>query len=503
MTVDLKELGSWIKKIEGYAHSYGLDFYPVIFEMVDFNEMNEVASFGGFPVRYPHWRFGMQYEYMEKSYSYGLHKIYEMVINNNPCYAYLLTSNRMVDQKMVAAHVYAHCDFFKNNAYFKTTNRKMLDEMANHGVRIRKYAEKYGVDEVEGFLDTCFSIEHLIDPDSAFNRSGARAEPEPISADAVPGKIKSKSYMDAFINPPEYMERQREEIEEQRKRDETFPRRPETDVLMFLIQHAPIPNWKQDILSIIREESYYFAPQAQTKIMNEGWATFWHTKIMTLKCLEDSELIDYADHQSGTLGVQPRQINPYKLGFELLKDIEMRWDKGRHGKEWEECDDLRERENWDTHAGEGLQKIFQIRTVYNDMNFVDDFLTDEFCREQKMFSYKLNEKTGMYEIDDRSMKAIKAKLLFSLTNMGHPHISVVNGNYENRGELFLRHRFNGDEGIDGVELRVDYAEATLQRLFSIWSRPVHLETKLGEKESILSYDGSTHTSRPISKESAA
>ena len=103
----------------------------------------------------------------------------------------------------------------------------------------------------------------------------------------------------------------------------------------------------------------------------------------------------------------------------------------------------------------------------------------------------------MYEIDDRSMKAIKNKLLFSLTNMGHPHISVVDGNYENRGELLLRHRF------DGVELRVDYAEATLQRMFSIWSRPVHLQTQLGERLSILSYDGSTHTSRAISEESAA
>ena len=215
--IDLKELEGWIKKIEGYARSYGLDFFPVIFEMVNFREMNEVASFGGFPVRYPHWRFGMQFQYMEKSYSYGLHKIYEMVINNNPCYAYLLDNNRMVDQKMVIAHVYAHCDFFKNNAYFRVTNRKMMDEMANHGMRIRSYAERFGQEAVESFLDLCFSIENLIDPDSAFTQ--ARSQDKTALTDngapssSVP-KLKSKGYMDSYINPPEYLQQKRKEMED-------------------------------------------------------------------------------------------------------------------------------------------------------------------------------------------------------------------------------------------------------------------------------------------------
>ena len=129
-------LAHWAQKIEGVARSYGLDFYPVIFEMVDFETMNEVAAFGGFPTRYPHWRFGMEYESLSKGYRYGLSKIYEMVINNNPCYAYLLESNALVDQKLVMAHVYAHCDFFKNNISFSKTNRKMMDETANHAARI-------------------------------------------------------------------------------------------------------------------------------------------------------------------------------------------------------------------------------------------------------------------------------------------------------------------------------------------------------------------------------
>jgi len=499
--IDLAELKTWIKKIEGHARSYGLDFFPVIFEMVDFNEMNEVASFGGFPVRYPHWRFGMQYQYMEKSYSYGLHKIYEMVINNNPCYAYLLDNNKMVDQKMVIAHVYAHCDFFKNNAYFKVTNRKMMDEMANHGMRIRSYAARYGLEAVENFLDECFSIENLIDADSAFNQFRENGREDVVVDDSRPNsvpKLKSKSYMDPYVNPPEYLKQKSKEMEEeQRRRESKFPSDPEKDVLMFLLRYAPLPNWQRDILSIVREESYYFAPQAQTKIMNEGWATYWHTKIMTEKCLDDSELVDYADHQSGTLGVQPGVINPYKLGYELFKDIEYRWNTGRFGKDYDECDDLEAKRNWNRDVGKGLEKIFQVRSIYNDMNFIDDFLTDDFCREQRLFSYKLNEKTGMYEIDDRSTKKIKDRLLFSLTNLGHPHIIVVDGNYENRGELYLRH------GHDGVDLRVDYAKATLERVFRIWSRPVHLQTLIGDSISLYTYDGSSHKERTITEKTAA
>src|SRR6516162_8551355 len=162
------------EEIEGYARDYGLDFYETIFEVVDAEDVNEIAAYGGFPTRYPHWSFGMSYEELKKGYDYGLSKIYEMVINNDPCYAYLMRSNHVVDQKLVMAHVYGHCDFFKNNAYFAHTNRKMMDEMANHGARIRRYVEKYGEDEVEAFVDRCMSIDDLIDVHSTAIR---RREP--------------------------------------------------------------------------------------------------------------------------------------------------------------------------------------------------------------------------------------------------------------------------------------------------------------------------------------
>ena len=127
---------------EQHARDFGLDFYDTVFEVLDYDELSEIAALGGFPTRYPHWRFGMEYQQLSKGYRYGLQKIYEMVINNDPCYAYLLRCNQMVDQKLVMAHVYGHNDFFKNNAFFGHTSRKMMDETANHGNRIRSYMER-------------------------------------------------------------------------------------------------------------------------------------------------------------------------------------------------------------------------------------------------------------------------------------------------------------------------------------------------------------------------
>src|SRR5919198_1238380 len=148
------------EEIEGYARDYGLDFFPIIYEVLDYKTMNEVAAFGGFPTRYPHWRFGMDYEQLSKGYEFGLQKIYEMVINTNPAYAYLLEGNSLVDQKIVMAHVAAHVDFFKNNYYYSKTNRKMIDGMANHAARLRKQVERQGIDKVETFIDVCLSLDN-------------------------------------------------------------------------------------------------------------------------------------------------------------------------------------------------------------------------------------------------------------------------------------------------------------------------------------------------------
>jgi len=172
------ELLALKNEIEGYAVEYGLDFFPQIFEVCDYDTINILAAQGGFPSRYPHWKFGMDYDQLSKGYTYGLQKIYEMVINTNPCYAYLLQVNNWVDQKIVMAHVYGHNDFFKNNAWFSNTNRKMMDVMANHGTKIRRYMERYGQDAVESFIDKVLSLENLLDINELFETSSLKRHRE-------------------------------------------------------------------------------------------------------------------------------------------------------------------------------------------------------------------------------------------------------------------------------------------------------------------------------------
>ena len=482
LTPELKDLAV---DIRGYAKDFGLDFFEVIFEMLDYDEMNMVVAYGGFPTRYPHWRFGMSYEEFSKTYSYGLAKVYELVINNDPCYAYLLTCNEIVDQKLVMAHVYGHSDFFKSNYWFSKTNRKMMDEVANHGVRIRRYIDRHGLDKVEQFIDTCLSLENLIDYHAPFivrrreglDAVGAEADPSP------PPRLKSKSYMEHFINPPEYLEAEQKKSQALLEKQAGFPEQPEKDVLSFLIQHAPLERWQRDILSMVREEAYYFAPQAMTKIMNEGWASYWHSTIMTQKALHASEVIDYAEHHAGTVGASPGQLNPYKVGIELFRDIEDRWNKGRFGREWEQCDDAVQKASWDTGAGLGRQKIFEVRKIYNDITFIDEFLTEDFCKEHQLFTFEYNKQSKDFEIASREFQEIKEKLLFNLSNFGQPYIYLESANFKNRGELYLIHRY------EGVPLKIDAARDTLANLVKVWNRPAHLETVVDKRKKLISHNG--------------
>ena len=490
------ELAAMQVEIEQHARKYGLDFYPTIFELIDADQLNAIAARGGFPTRYPHWRFGMEYEQLSTGYQYGLQKIYEMVINNDPCYAYLMVSNPLVDQKMVMAHVYGHCDFFKNNQWFSQTDRHMIDEIANHGNRIRRYMDRFGVDDVECFIDVCLSIEDLIDIHSPFVKRHddvpryefpEHADDEPEST--PPTRFRSKGYMDRFINPPEALAAEvRQNVEKQRKREQRFPSEPVRDVMLFFLEHAPLKSWQRDILSIIRDEAYYFAPQAQTKIMNEGWATYWHSTIMTRHGIEPADLICYADHCSGTLASSQTKLNPYKLGLELFRHVEQRWNKGQFGEAWEQCDDMRQKHDWDTKTMLGREKIFGVRRIHNDLTFIDEFLTLDFCREHKLFSFGFNQHSGFYEIESRQFAEIKQRLLFNLTNVGRPIIRVIDANHMNRGELFLQHRYSG------VELKASYAADTLANVYRLWNRPVHIETVLDDKATILSFDGAEHTS---------
>ena len=469
-------------KICKIAKEAGLDCFETIFELITYDQINQFAAYGGFPVRYPHWKFGMEYEHLSKSYEYGLSKIYEMVINTDPCYAYLMEGNMMMDQKLVMAHVYGHCDFFKNNIWFSKTNRKMMDAMANHATRIRRYIDRYGVEIVEGFVDKCLSLENLIDRHSVYQETKNSRDDRPEEKPNFMLKY-DKEYMRDYINPPDFVKAQKLKMSEALARKTRFPEKPQRDILKFLLNYAPLEDWQQDILSIIRDEAYYFAPQGMTKTMNEGWASYWHTTLMTKKILNDSEIIDYADHHSGTVMMQPNGYNPYKVGIELFRDIEERWNRGRFGREWELCDDVNERKHWDKKSGLGREKIFEVRKIYNDVTFIDEFLTEEFCVQNKMFVYKFNKRTNQFEVDTRDFKAIKAQLLFHMTNFGQPIIKVEDANFENRGELLLTHLW------EGIDMQPDYLNETIKNVYAMWNRPVNLATYMDNEPQLFRFDG--------------
>ncbi|MCX7703353.1 MAG: SpoVR family protein [Planctomycetota bacterium] len=470
------------EEIKRAAIEYGLDFFEVVFEMIDYDEMNMIAAYEGFPTRYPHWRFGMEYEKLSKTHTYGLQRIYELVINNDPSYADLLSSNTLTDHKLVMAHVYAHSDFFKNNAFFAHTNRKMLDQMAAHAERIKAYMDRFGVEKVESFIEWCLSIDNLID---YYTPPDRRKRMEEESGRGRHLRFRAKEYMESFINPPSIVKKM-EKVKEEAEKRIKIPLHPERDVMLFLMEHAPLADWQRSVMGMLREEAYYFVPQMMTKIMNEGWATYWHSKIMTERVLEETEVVDYAERHSGTVATLPGMVNPYKIGLELYRYVEERWDKGRFGKEWEECDDFEKKASWDRKLNLGRSKIFEIRKVYNDITFIDEFLTEEFAEQQKLFVFGYDPSSHRFVILDRDPRVVKQRLLTALTNCGQPYIYLEDANYQNRSELYLVHRHFG------IDLRIDYAMETLRNLFRIWTRPVHIETNALGKRILLSYDGKEH-----------
>jgi stage V sporulation protein R len=347
--------------------------------------------------------------------------------------------------------------------------------------------EKYGQDKVEVFIDKVLSLENLLDINVLFETPEMRRKhmgsPEG-EQDPEAQKDDRSQALKAFMRTKSRQEKQQGPEKSTHEDSPEKPlAQPERDVLGFLMAHAPLEEWQADIVACLRDEAYYFLPQRMTKIMNEGWASYWHSTIMTQRALGPSEIIEFADKHAGVMAMSRQNFNPYKVGIELMRDIEYRWDTGKFGKEYNDCTDMKEKLAWDKKLGQGRQKIFEVRKTHNDVSFIDEFLTPDFCNRQQLFTYKFNPRTGRFEIDSRDFQAIKQKLLMQLTNFGQPLIQVEDGNFKNRRELLLRHLH------DGVDLDANYAYETLKNLYGIWRRPVNLATVFEEKEVVFHYDG--------------
>jgi stage V sporulation protein R len=450
-------------------------------QLLSYDEISEVAAYGGFPVRFPHWSFGMEYEELQRGYEFGGHKIYEMVANCNPCYIYNLASNTLADHLTVVAHATGHNDFFKNNIHFSATDTNMMNKMANHSARIRNYMSRWGKERVTEFLDHVMRIETLIDGSDAWTEKVVKDrcirderkynKPQLLHID------RQRLYMEPFINTPSYRKRQNEELQNKDIADEIgFLKEPTKNILGFIRDNAPLKPWQADIVSMLYEEAIYFFPQRQTKVGNEGWASTVDSVIMAEQGFislgqksDDCGIVEYADHKMGVLGGK-YSMNPYKLGFYLLADIRERWDKGRFGQEYEECTDMHKKENWDTKAMLGKEKIFEVRKYYDDLTMIHEFFTEEFCRKQEYFHWK-HYPNGEYRIDTRDYKTIKKNLMQRHVNGGLPDIRLMEPNYLGRGMMLLQH-FH-----DGRPLYESYLEDVLSSIRYLWNNDVVLATK--------------------------
>lgn len=474
------ELAEQIPAVIKACKDHGLDPFDLVIEEYTADEIAELAAYGGFPVRYPHFSFGQQYEQLHHQYHHGMGKIYEMVVNTDPTYMYLQRNNPIVDNLTVVAHALAHSDFFKNNICFKNTNRNMMNVMASHGQKIRSYMDLHGRHTVLEFLDACLSVDDLIDPSIVWRKSKIK-NPRQYSFDDKPveeniARIESKEYLDKFVNPENYIEQQRQEaILQEKRRSERFPVKPERDILLYILNYIPLSPWQQNILSIVRDESQYFRPQGMTKVMNEGWASYWDSYIMTTCGFAgDDGIFDYAKHHAGVLGGKYNMSNPYKLGNALFNDIKDRWDKGQFGKDYENCEDYNEKKNWDKKLGLGMEKIYDVRANYNDLTFINEFFTEDFCHKYKFFEYQRIPTTGEYVCVSKDYKEIKKKLIQKYINCGRPIIQLENLKH-NDTEIYIKHDY------DGIPLDKEYTLGTLKMLHRITKRTIRLATSIQSK----------------------
>ena len=235
------------------------------------------------------------------------------------------------------------------------------------------------------------------------------------------------------------------------------PAQPTRDVLQYLLEHARLEDWQADCLSIVREEAYYFAPQGMTKVMNEGWASYWHCTLMTKHFVDAAEIIDYADHHCGTVHMPPGISIRTRSASSCSATSKTAGTRASSARNTKRPKTSARRRSWDKGLGLGREKIFEVRRIYNDVNFIDEFMTPEFIEKHKFYQYGRDPHTGQLRIVSRDPMRIKQTLLYQLTNMGQPFIYVVDGNYCNRGELYLAHKHNG------LDIEIKYADRDAEK----------------------------------------
>ncbi|MEO1090876.1 MAG: SpoVR family protein [Pseudomonadota bacterium] len=445
----LAELQSWDQRIREKVEEFGLDCYRQEFELCDHHAMLGYMAYHGMPAHYPHWSYGKSFEKTKTLYDHGVSGLpYELVINSDPCLAYLMIDNSLCLQVLTIAHVYGHNDFFKNNFTFTsaTDAGETISGFKARADRVRAYVEdpSIGDDAVERFLDSAHALAFCVSANAAVKRLSIDEERTRLR------KARDESHDPFDVLHP----RQKDEPED----DETFPPSPVGNILAFLRDHHPrLVSWQRDLLDIVDAETRYFLPQIETKIMNEGWASYWHHKILSSLELPQDVQLEFMVRHNQVVCPHPGSINPYHVGFVLWHAI-----AEKHGE----------------------AAIWAVRETDRDAAFLRRFLDADTMRELDLFAFEpKGDKLVVSEVaDDEHWESVKRKLIAQVGAGTNPTINITDADFNRRGELYLAHEH------DGRDLHLGYAEKTLQHLHRLWGRRVLLETRVNGKPTRLAFD---------------
>lgn len=455
MDYTLRDLEKWNDIIEEVVNKVGLNYYPQEFDVIGYNEMLGYEAYVGMPSRYPHWSFGKAFEKNRTLYNLNLTGLpYEMVINSNPCLAYLMKDNTLLLQILTMAHVYGHNDFFKNNRLFREgTNADSTIEMFKlDGDTVRRYINdpRIGYEKVERILDAAHSIRFQTSRVAGEKRTSPKEQRQRI-IDEYMRKIENRGILDdiSSIEEPDISK---------------IPLNPDDDLIQFIIDYGKMEEWERTLLKIVRRETLYFIPQIETKIMNEGWASYWHYNILKQLELPQELHLEFLKRHNDVVAPILGGLNPYYVGFKMFEDIERRY---------------------------GKDKIFEVRALERDNSFLRRYLTEELCEELNLFQY--GKKGFDYVVeevsDEDGWKKIRDNMASSCGMGSIPYIRVIDMNRKDY-VLTLEHVF------DGRELELTYARETLKHIYDLWGYKVALlsNTKEGQQFSLVCEDGKVTSS---------
>ncbi len=461
----ISDLETWDARIREKVQEFGLSCYPQEFELCDHNQMLSYMSYSGMPSHYPHWSYGKAFEKLKTLYDYGVSGLpYEMVINSNPSLAYLMRDNSLLLQILTIAHVYAHNDFFKNNFIFRSTRPEYtLANFKVRGDRIRSYIEdpSIGLERVESVLDAAHAISLQCRRNLAVRKLSQEEERTRLLDQARPPA-------DEFAR----IHRRQAHAEADLRK---VPLTPDEDLLLFIRDHNPyLAEWEKDVLTIVHEEASYFIPQIETKIMNEGWATYWHKRILDSLQLPQDLQIEFIIRHNQVVRPFPREINPYHVGLHVWEDIRRRFDEPTPEEKLE---------SGLSHAS-GLEKLFEVREADRDVSFLRRHLNARLMRDLNLFEYEARgDDLVVGKISDEEGWHTVKETLTKNTGMGAiPVIKIEDSDYSHNHSLYLKHHH------DGRDLQVEYAEKTLAYLRRLWQRDVVLETVVSGEPCLLVHE---------------